>query len=208
LPLPIDAVLTLLRDEFNQDDILIKDDTDIESDSDLSDADNHKMPWKPKKKVKYSSNTCFTASLPPAAIFPVPLPPQEVPFDLQPYQGSVPGTDNISACPSYIPSQVQLDESSSVSTPQVQATNVEDPPQVNAEDDDTAAGDVDPCEVPDTMISPSPQPSTPISAPERTPDGGLQHNESSTLVSLTLDDNRQKPSDDITTRYCLAINKA
>jgi hypothetical protein len=188
-PPPIDDVLSLLQNEFNQDDILIKDDTDIESDSDISDADNHKMSWKPKKKVKYSANMCFTASPPPATTFPVPLPSQDIPFDLQPYQGSIPGTDNIF----------------SISTLQEQAPNIKDPPQVNAEDDDTAAGDVEPSGVPDTLITPSPQPETPTSAPERTGDSNIQHDGLPTLIPSTLNYEQNDLGEVLSVRYCLAV---
>jgi hypothetical protein len=149
-PPQIDVVLALLRKEFDEDDIFQENDSDLssdldESDSDLSDANYCKTRRKPKKNVKYSTDPCFTALPPPTATFAVPLPSQEVSFDVQPYQGSVPGLDDVSACQT----RFEDSERSPAPTPEEeQAIDDEDLNQADAEDDasqqvkDTIYGDV------------------------------------------------------------------
>jgi hypothetical protein len=107
-PPPIDVVLALLRKEFDEDDIFSGVDAKFssdfgESELDLSDTDyeqelQFKTSRKLKKKVKYSTSPRLTPLPPPTATFTVPLPSQEVSFDVQPYQGSVPELDDVSAC--------------------------------------------------------------------------------------------------------------
>lgn len=92
-PPPIDNILALLRKEFDQDEILIGDGTDIESDSNLSDADCNKTPRELKKKVKYGAHICFTVLLPPTAMSLVPFPPREVSRILQLHQGQAQAMD-------------------------------------------------------------------------------------------------------------------
>jgi len=89
-PPPIDDVLALLRNEFDVDDIFVEDDTDSasdfeESDLELPDAKCDQevpimTPWKSKKKVEYSANTCFTALPPPTTMFYAALPLKDTSF--------------------------------------------------------------------------------------------------------------------------------
>jgi hypothetical protein len=83
--------------------------------------------------VKYRANTFFSAAPPSGATFAAPLLAQ-VSFYVQPDQCSVPEVDGTSAC------QAHLEEWSSVTVPQEQATNAEDDASQQAQD--TIDGDV------------------------------------------------------------------